>query len=437
MNPDRFKNYGPDVRQLVLAFEGEEGRRFFDVEELEVIADYYLEVYDTEGLEAAVRLGELLYPNNSEIRLRRAQLLGVQGFYQQALRMLKQLERDDPSNTDICYSLGTLYSMTGHAKESIDYYLRAAADGYELGMIYGSVADEYIKLGNTVQAVRYYRKALLHNPNEERWLYGLSNIWEMQSRYGQAVQFFSRHVADHPYNKAAWYCLGSAYLWGQQYDKALAVDAFEYALAIDSTFENAYIALAEAYISLNDMPHAVQALRDVLGYASDRPYILHSIGLLYMEAGNYHTAYTYFHDAIKEDSSRGHLWNDLGVCSEKMGYLDEAAGHYNHAINLDPECDDYWLNLADLYIDQLRFAEAAALLESARQEATNQYLFDNRLLYCYYKLGRRNRFFNLLAEDMSAYASQLSYLLSDYPEMAQDLEVVNAIAEINKLKYNL
>ena len=60
MTTDRFKNFDPEVRQLVLAFEDENGRHFFDVEELEVIADYYLEMQDVEGLEAAVRLGEQL-----------------------------------------------------------------------------------------------------------------------------------------------------------------------------------------------------------------------------------------------------------------------------------------------------------------------------------------------------------------------------------------
>ena len=50
MKIDRFKDYDPEVRDLVLRFErqGAGGRSFFDVEELEVIMDYYLEVYDDE-----------------------------------------------------------------------------------------------------------------------------------------------------------------------------------------------------------------------------------------------------------------------------------------------------------------------------------------------------------------------------------------------------
>ena len=80
MNLDRFKDFEPDVRNLVLSFENPQGgHRFFDVDQLEIIADYYLEVADIEGLEAAVTFGERLYPANDEIRLRRAHLWSVTG----------------------------------------------------------------------------------------------------------------------------------------------------------------------------------------------------------------------------------------------------------------------------------------------------------------------------------------------------------------------
>ena len=69
MNTDRFKNFDPDVRRLVLAFErGGEGV-WMDVDELTVVADYYLEVRDVEGLEAAVSKGERIYPHNGDAKV--------------------------------------------------------------------------------------------------------------------------------------------------------------------------------------------------------------------------------------------------------------------------------------------------------------------------------------------------------------------------------
>ena len=435
MNTDRFKDFDADVRELVLAFEtgGKGASRFFDADQVEVIADYYLEVGDVEGMEAAIRLGEQLYPANTDIRLRRAHLYSIQGYLPQALRLLKELEQSEPNNTDVCYSLGTLFSAMGKSRESIAYFLKAATDGYDLGMIYGNIGDEYSKLHNTAQAVRYYRKAVAHNPEEERSLYRLSSIWDGQGRHTQSEQFFSHHVEEHPYSKVGWFCLGDIYLFSLSlYEKA--VDAYEYALAIDKTYYSAYLHLSYAYSQLNDLPKAVRALHDSLDYTDDRPFVLYSIGSVYQEVGNYHTASIYYHDAIKEDPSRDIIWCSLGQCSEQLGYLDEAAGYYNRAISLEPEYDGNWLCLADLYISRQRFAEAAALLDSVRAEASMSFEFDTRLAFCYFMQGRRNRLFTLLREIAPTYGAHILSILKTFPEMSHDTELVSFITQLSGQK---
>lgn len=434
MNLDRFKNFEKDVRELVLAFEKQKGSYavYFDVDQLEVIADYYLEVYDTEGLESVVRLGEQLFPGNSEIRLRHAHLFSIQGQYARAMEILQGLERSEPENTDVCYALGTLYSLTGQARKAIQYYLKAAKDGYQLDMVYGNIADEYYNLGKTDEAITYYRKSIQENPDESRSLYNLACTWNEQGHNEVSVEFFSQMVVEHPFSKSAWYCLGCVYSWLSLFEKA--ADAYEYAIAIDKTYVQAYLGLSECYTHLNNSALAIQALRDILEHtqdSQDRPCALYRIGSLYFQLGNYHTASTYFHDAIKEDPSYSIAWNDLGRCSELLGYLDEAAGYYRRAIDLDPDSDEHWLSLADLYLNGQRYPEACALLESSRADATDRFSFDSRLLYCYYKMGRRNRLFSLLQEDNADYGPVFHTLFLMFPEFAQDSEIANIINSIS------
>ena len=126
MNKDRFKGYDPDVRQLVLRFEQQrDGHNvFFDVDQLEIIIDYYLEVYDIEGLQSAVQYAESLFPLSDSIRMRRANLYSVQGRYKEAFAILTELEHNNPDDTDVCYSLGTLHSVMGNPSKAIEYYLK-------------------------------------------------------------------------------------------------------------------------------------------------------------------------------------------------------------------------------------------------------------------------------------------------------------------------
>lgn len=426
MNLDRFKDYDKDVRELVLAFERQGGQvRYFDVDQLEVIADYYLEVNDVEGLTSVVEFGEQLFPNNNAIQLRRAHLLSIRGHYEQALAILQELARKEPDNTDVCYAMGAIYSMLCRSEEAIDYYLRAAADGYQLDMIYGNVADEYFKLGRADESVKYYRKSIAVNPEEERSLRNLACTLDEQGRDEEAEAFYSQLVLDHPYSKFAWICLGSIYSWLSLYEKS--ADAYEYAIAIDKTLFEAYLGLADSYHRMGDMPSAVQALRDSLPFSDDRPYVFYNIGHIYLKLGNYHTASTYFHDAIKEDPAFAIAWNDLGRCSQSLGYLDEAAGYFRRAIDLDPDSDEHWVCLADLFLSAERYEEAAALLESARTEAVDRFMFDSRLLYCYYRTGLRNRFFALLGQDAGEFASRYPTLLAQYPDLANDPEIIQSI----------
>lgn len=432
MNLDRFKNYDKDVRELVLDFEKQEGghMHYFDVDQLEVIADYYLEVNDVDGLASVVEFGEQLFPNNNAIRLRRAHLLSIQGQYDQSLAILCDLNRKDPDNTDVCYALGAIYSMLFRSEESIEYYLKAAADGCQLDMIYGNVADEYFKLGRVDEAVKYYYKSIAINPEEERSLRNLACSLDEQGRAEEAESFFSQLVLEHPYSKYAWVCLGSVYAWLSLYEKS--ADAYEYAIAIDKTLFDAYLGLSDSYHRMGDIPRSVQALRDSLPYADDRPYVLYTIGHIFLEIGNFHTASTYFHDAIKEDPAFAVAWNDLGRCSQNLGYVDEAAGYFRRAIDLDPDSDEHWICLADLYLTNGRFIEAASLLESARNEAVDRFMFDSRLLYCYYHMGQRNRLFSLLNQDAEDFSSRYHTLFAQYPDLLTDPEIINAITSFIK-----
>ena len=426
MNLDRFKNFDPDVRELVLAFEQRQSdRSFFDVSQLEIIADYYLEVSDIEGLEAVVNYGEQLFPTSTEIRLRKAHLLSATHQYPQALQLLKSLERDNGHDTDISYALGALYSTMEQPEKSIEYYRRASADGYELGMVYGNIADEYYKLGNTDEAVRYYRMSIEADPDEERSLYNLASTWDEAGRGKESENFFSRHVAEHPYSKGAWYTLGCVYYWSAQFLQA--ADAFEYAIAIDKSYFNAYLGLSDSYASLQQYGRAVQALRESLDYADDRPYVIFSMARVYMNARNYHTAMTYLQETLKEDPTYALAWNSLGHCCTCLDLREEAAGYFRRAIDLDPAIDEYWLNLADLLINDERYGEACSLLENGRTDAVVPYDFESRLIYCCFKTGRRNRMLSLLRAMAAATPEQFPNLLRCYPELGTDIDIMNII----------
>ena len=168
---------------------------------------------------------------------------------------------------------------------------------------------------------------------------------------------------------------------------------------------------------------AAQALRDWLEVADDRAYVLFCIGSLFFDDANYHTASVYFQKSLKEDACYSSAWRYLGLCSEKLGYSDDAAGYYRRAIDVNPDIDINWLCLADLYISQSRFAEALSLMQSGRHEAECPSDFDLRLCYCLFRLGKREQVKEMIRTLEGDEPSLFVYMLSIYPDMAEDSEI--------------
>lgn len=433
METNRFKNYDNEVRELVLAYEAMlrsgEGR-YFDVDQLEVVIDYYLEKADIEMLEGAVAYGQRLFPNDDDMLLRKAHLLSAKGQHEQALSLLQELESRNPDNTDVQYAMGAVYSALEQPRRAIQYYQKASRDGYELGMVYGNIADEYYRLGRDEDSLRYYRKALSVNPDEERSLYNLASTLSELGRNDEATTFYTRFVHDHPYNKVAWYCLGNVLLSDQKY--AQAVDAFEYVRTIDNTFFNAYAGIAECYRQLGRLSDAVSVLRESVEYAKDRSYVYFAIGCIYRDQHNYPTALIYLKNATDEDVYFRDAWLVSAECCEGMGDPAEAERRYQRVLGLDRDSDEGWLAYADFLMRQERFSECAELLQEHIIDALDQFAFNIRLAVCYFKTGRRNYLYNSLRacstdEDADTRLFQLFQLC---PEMQTDPDVINIVSDL-------
>lgn len=462
MNTDRFKNYQDNVKQLVLGFEAMQRRgdsRYYDVEDLETIIDFYLETSDGDGLEKSVQYGEELFPSSNEIRLRRVHLLCFKERYKEAYDLLKQLERIEPDDTDVLYALGVVYSALEQPRRAIQYYHKAAADGYELGVIYGNIADEYVKMDQREEARNYYRRALRVNPNDEHSLYELANCYEDDGLNDKWIHFFSRFVQEHPYSKVAWYCLGEGYTAEGLYEKS--TDAYQYAIAIDPDFYYAYMQLAACYHALGQMDKAVSTLHDATEHTQDKAFVFFRIGEIFRFQNNPVTANVYYQKALKEDPYYAEAWSAMSMCYASMREYNAAIDAAKRAVKIEPESAMYlttlaliysdsgdfdnaerifecakpyysdfeqgWLALADYYIMRECYNEAIETLSTALPDCEMVLEFNKRLAFCYFATGRRNMLYNAVRACLMEGKNGIRELLEYLPEIADDLEVMNII----------
>ena len=336
MKKDRFNNFDDEVRELVLDFENTvlKGKsQFFDVDEMEIIIDYYFEVGDKKPLERAVEYAEELYPNSTAIRLRRAHLMMSHEQYSQALKVLNQMREAEPENTDVAYSLGVANGAVGDSQKAISYFKEAATDGWMLGRVFSNMAEEYYKLKDYDAALNCYRKAMESDSCDDVTIYNYYDVCFEAGRVEQAVDYLSGYVKKNPYGKEAWYCLGCAYRDLALYEKA--VDAFEYAIAIDKSYVDAYVALSQTQDLMGSTPEAVTTMLRVLDYSDDRAKVYRTIGNLYAREANYDTAMAYFKKAIEENPADAEAYASLSLCYLETGDRATAVAKVNRALMFD------------------------------------------------------------------------------------------------------
>ncbi len=336
MKKDRFHNFDDEVRDLVLDFENTvlKGKtQFFDVDELEIIIDYYFEVNDLKPLERAVEYAEELYPNSTTIRLRRAHLMISHEQYAQALQVLNQMRQAEPDNTDVAYSLGVANGAVGQSEKAIAYFKEAARDGWMLGRVYSNMAEEYYKLKDYDAALNFYRKAMESDSYDEITVYNYYDVSYEAGRIEQAVDFLGNFVKDNPYCKEAWYCLGCAYRDMTLYEKA--VDSFEFAIAIDKNYVDAYIALSQTQDFMGLTSEAVTTMLRVLDFYDDYAKVYRTIGNLYAREANYDTAMAYFIKATESNPHDAEAFASLALCYMELGDSATALSKVNRAVQLD------------------------------------------------------------------------------------------------------
>lgn len=361
---DRFDNYDQEVRDLVQDFERTVIRgqmQFFDVDELEMIIDYYLETNDLEPLEKAVAFAERLYPDSTEVKMRRAHVAIARQQYNSALRQLLDLRSHEPENTDLAYSLGIVYSAMNRPDEAVDHFLQASTDGWQLGRIYGNIAEEYVKKNDLQTALKYYEAALRNDDGDTASLYNYVDTCEAMNCAHVAEPELERYLKQHPYSREGWFCLGLIYFDLGKLDKA--ADSLEYAIAIDKNSTETYLELAYVYEAMGNIGRAASTLLQLAEISENRADAYRNVGTLYARNGNYEVAGIYLTKALSLQPGNASTLASLAENHLMLGDTSMARAYLKKAEAVDPDNIDVLAAGARLFDSLDNFEKASEYYE--------------------------------------------------------------------------
>jgi tetratricopeptide (TPR) repeat protein len=330
---------------------------------------------------------------------------------------------------------------------------------FELADVYDDY-EEFDKVFDCLTVI------LQEDPSNEEALYKICFWTDFTGRNEESIRLHTRIIDEQPFNELAWFNLAAAYQGLKLYEKA--VDAYQYAIAIDEKFDYAYRNMGDAYIRLRKYKEAIEALEKVLELSKPEEVIYEAIGHCYDHLKNfaqarfnyrkashlnpddsklfYKIACTYYNEgqwssAVKQLESALKIhrlqaeYNLLmGECKLQMNEIKEAVQFLSTAVRVRPKNISGWEAL-------IRCLYAAEFYTEARQQALAALSNTNhKPVFLYYlsailfALNKSKEALLYLEKALTITSKHLKKFIQLNPSILQNPQVVDLIAHYKKEK---
>ncbi len=235
------------------------------------------------------------------------------------------------------------------------------------GRYYTAPRRNYFRLGAAFfwagypeQALVYLNEVIREQPDNGKARLAVGYIHLEAGRNAEAREHLRRAADLLPTDPDAWTYLGRLELAAKQYQNALK--DFATALALDPQSSFAMLSSGQAHAALGDDAAAESLFRRAMTYEGTAADAATQLGLLLVRQNRLEEARAAFEKAIT--AQRNHIWaiNNLGVLYMQMRKIDDAIAAFRYGIEVAPEEETSYLNLARVYARQGDRAKARDIL---------------------------------------------------------------------------
>lgn len=322
--------------------------RFFDASDLEEIIEFYMANRNFQQANHAIRFAMNLHPQSSHFLLRYYQILCFNGKFKKARRIIKYLEKVEPGNPEVLISKAQYFNLQGNNKKALSLLLKALEMDNRNHEVWYFAAVEAQNLGFYNKAIRCFRKAVQLQPSNESYLAELYTCFELNASFENGIKYFKRYLDHFPYSALAWDFLGALYFKVNQFEKA--IDAHDFALAIDDKMLNAILGRAFSNVALERYEDAISDFEKASELKLPDDFTLLCMGECYEQMDDYDSAEKCYKSALEENSSLVDAYSGLAMVHHYKGNTKEAISLIKQAINLEPGEGTFWFLLGDFYL---------------------------------------------------------------------------------------
>jgi tetratricopeptide (TPR) repeat protein len=389
---------------------------FFDVHEFEMLIEHFLQFGDLENASNAIDMAINQHPCSGELVLRKAQVLIDKGESPAALDILNNVQKSELANYELYLLKGIASNFIGKQKDAKKYFAQAIEiAGENIVDTLFSIAVNYENLSKYEKAYEYLQKANSEEDQNLTILSELGNCSERLNDYSSAINWYNNYLDIDPFSDSVWFNLGVAFSKALNFEKA--VEAFDFAIAINEKYALAYYNKGNALVNLSKYTEAIEAYKEYLAFDDSHAETLCYMGECYERTGkiglavehynkaleidpkfsdaiyglgiiqsikeNYKESVDFILKAIEINPESSDYWFSLGNVYSKLNLVDKAITAYHQSTALDPQDYESWLNLSELYYKKNLLSKAIKTLEEA-------YVFNADVALINYRLAAYN-----------------------------------------------
>lgn len=255
---------------------------------------------------------------------------------------------------------------------------------------YGTRAQVYLNLEDTIQALKDYSQAINIMPDDDRFYNQRAQVYYEQGKYDLADKDYLKMISLKAGDVMGYMGIGRNANAQKRYGDA--IKQFDYVVKLDQNYSSAYSFRAESYIGLKKYNEAIDDVITALGIDKDRKafYELqeladsafeqtvaklkaqkikepneqswaYDLGVVYERAAKYNKAIAYYKESLEKESNIITA-SRISSCYDDLGDYDKALEYCDQAIALDSVKSDYLYQKANILDNAGRSKEAIRVM---------------------------------------------------------------------------
>lgn len=368
---------------------------------------------------------ELLSKHNASTKSVALQLIEGQVYlaqkqHKQAEKALLNVLKEAPNLLRVHKTLAALYLQNKQLDKAQHHLIKAIEQGVQDPQFFGQLAYIHLDNNSPWSAIAGYQQALLLDPHNLQWRYGLLHALQRAGNYQAALNMVDELLNKTPKNKKLWLQRAQINLANNQQQKALS--SMEMALRYGEENDANLLSTAQLHLTNGSVTRASDLLIQLTKKRPQAFLDIHGAINWLLNEGKTQQAKRVLasikHVKQLPKNQQSLYYAALGTAIENS-QEEQAIKHYQRAIKLDPNQSPVLLKLAQYYQDKQQYSRAEIYYQRAQV----------------FKTSTRSALAGLaqVALDQQHYNKALKYLEQLKPLSRNQLNIEKNIATLKRM----